>query len=387
MINRILSASNNKSFFLFGARGTGKSHLLRSHFSEESVEYIDLLEPQTFQELSIAPQRLHERLQSIAPGKKSWVILDEVQRIPRLLDIVHQQLAQSTPRWKFALTGSSARKLRRGQANLLAGRAHVLHLFPLTTVEAEPTISWEQLLTWGGLPECLLAQSDVDRMRYLRAYTHTYLQQEIMQEQVVRRIEPFQRFLPIAAQANGTIVNFSNIARDVGVSTVTVQTYFDILIDTLVGVYLPAYHQSIRKRQRQNPKFYFFDTGVVRALSDTLTIPLQAGTYAYGRAFEHFLTLEIIRRHAYAERDFRCSYLRTKDDAEIDLIIERPGLPIALVEIKSGTQMNADDVRQLVHLGKAFGKHESYCLSNDPVPKIINGVQVLPWGAGMTEIT
>ena len=380
MFKRLLQPPQH-SFFLFGPRGTGKTSLLKEHLPQAYV--IDLLQPNTFHDLVLEPQKLIPMLEAYAPVDR-WVVIDEVQKIPILLDIVHQQIESSTRR--FALTGSSARKLRHGAANLLAGRAFVYYLFPLTTRELGAKFSLDSALRWGTLPKLFALASDEERQDFLRSYAHTYLQEEITQEQLVRRLEPFRRFLGVAAQMNGQVLNYSKIAKDVGASVPTVQSYFQILEDTLVGFLLEPFHESIRKRQRENPKFYFFDTGVQRALAGFLRLELLPQTYAYGATFEHFLLTEIIRLAAYGKRDFRFSYLRTKDDVEIDLIIERPGMPRALVELKSTSRISEEDVRALRRLKPDIPNSEAFCLSLDPLPRSLEGVRCLPWQQGLTEI-
>ena len=383
MFNRLIKFPQNSSFFLFGARSTGKTHLLKQRFKLSDSLYIDLLDPEANETYSLRPKTLVEQLAAL-PEKIEWVIIDEIQKIPKLLDLVHQQIESS--RFKFALSGSSARKLKHGGANLLAGRAFVNDLFPLTAQETGDRFSLQQALAWGTLPRIFALENDVDRRDFLRTYTHTYLREEIVQEQVVRKLEPFRRFLFVAAQMSGRIINFSKIAREVGASTPTVQTYFQILEDTLVGFLLEPFHESIRKRQSGNPKFYFFDTGVQRALENTLTVAFRSQTYAYGLAFEHFVINEINRLQSYAKKDYRLSFLRTKDDVEIDLIIERPGLKRALVEIKSTECVTEDDVRSLQRLGKDISNSEAFCFSLDPTPKKIGDVLCLPWQQGLEEI-
>lgn len=307
-------------------------------------------------------------------------MIDEIQKVPKLLDVVHQQIESS--RFKFALLGSSARKLKRGGANLLAGRAFVNHLYPLTARELGAQFSLEAALAWGTLPRLFAFENEADKREFLR----TYLKEEITAEQVVRRLDPFRRFLVVAALMSGQIINYSKIARDVGASTPSVQTYFQILDDTLVGFLLEPFHESIRKRLLGNPKFYFFDSGVQRALNNTLTVELKPQTLAFGIAFEHFVINEINRLQSYAKKDYRFSYLRTKDGVEIDLIIERPGLKRALVEMKSTARVTEDEVRALQQLGNNIPNSEAFCLSLDPTPKKIGAVACFPWLAGLEEL-
>jgi len=383
MVNRELKIPENNSFFLFGARGTGKTHLLRGRFPGDSGHYIDLLNPDQNELFNLRPNALTGQLTALKPDVE-WVIIDEIQKAPKLLDIVHQQI--ETTRIKFALTGSNARKLRHGSANLLAGRAFVLHLFPFTARELADGFSLPSALAWGTLPRAVTIDNDEDRRDFLRSYAHTYLQEEITQEQIVRRLDPFRRFLVVAAQMSGQIINFSKIAREIGSSSVTVQSYFQILEDTLIGMLVEPFHESVRQRQRGNPKFYFFDTGVQRALNNTLQVALVPQTYAFGVAFEHFIVNEIQRLQSYGKKDFRISYLRTKDGVEIDLIVERPGMKRALIEIKSTERITDEDIRSLILLGKDVANSEAFCLSRDPMARRIDAVTCLPWQEGLIQL-
>lgn len=383
MINRVVTPLKNRSFFIFGARGTGKSTFLREYFKTENVLWIDLLQSQMEDNYQRRPQMLSEQLTD-NPSPPKWIVIDEVQKIPKLLDQVH--LLIESKKFLFAMTGSSARKLKQGSANLLAGRAIVNHMFPLTHVELGEQFDLGQALEFGTLPEIIQIPSHEEKHEFLRSYALTYLKEEIWAEHIIRHLEPFRRFLEIAAQCNGEVLNFSNIAKDVGSTTKTIQSYFSILEDTLLGIMLEPHHKSIRKQQRQSPKFYFFDTGVKRALDRTLTTPLLPNTYAFGKAFEHLMIAEAFRLNSYLRKDYRFSYLRTKDGAEIDLLVERPGLPIVLVEIKSTESVDERDTRTLEHFAPDFKRPLLLCLSRDPIPKKIGSVHCLPWQMGFVEM-
>ncbi len=318
------------------------------------------------------PFRVHGLPESI-----QWVVIDEIQRIPKLLDLVHHLI--ETTSIQFALTGSSSRKLKRGAANLLAGRAFVYHLHPFTSIELGDRFDLLQSLQWGTLPKIFQLENHSDKEAFLRSYTFTYLREEIVAEQIVRKLDPFRLFLEVAAQSNGQIINFTRIAEDTGVDTKTVQTYFEILEDTLIGFLLPPFDRSIRKRQRTNPKFYYFDVGVQRSLARTLQVPLQEGSFAYGNAFEHFLIAEIRRLLDYLKPDWRMFYLRTKDDAEIDLILERPGESYLLIEIKSTNQVGARDCETLQRFIHDFPNANAFCISRDIQRKQIGDVTCQFW--------
>ena len=389
MYKRLVKISEKHSFFLFGARGTGKSSLIKKIFNQDQALFIDLLQPAEFDILNRDPDELTRRIEGLRDGQ-TWVILDEIQRIPKLLNLVHHHIevgkGSAKQKLLFALTGSSARKLKRGTANLLAGRALVYSLYPLTHIELMEDFQISDALEWGTLPG-VFNEKDVEiKRKILQAYTHTYLKEEIQAEQIIRSLDPFHLFLAVAAQMSGKIINYSEVARECGASDHSVREYFQILEDTLMGFHLLPFHESVRKRQRQNPKFYLFDNGVRRSLASQLRIPLKAKTSAYGDAFENWLICEINNLISYAERDFSLSYLRTKDDAEIDLIIERPGMPRAIVEIKSSTHIRPEDLTTLNRFASDMKNVEAFCLSQDPHAKKIGKVDALFWQDGIKEL-
>jgi len=368
---------------LFGARGTGKSTFLKHHFANKKVLWIDLLDPEQEDRYARRPAELAEQLHVMAVPPE-WVVIDEVQKVPRLLDVVHAEIERG--KVKFALTGSSARKLKHQHTNLLAGRASVYNIFPFTAVELGDAFDLDSALGFGTLPGLQACSTPEDRNDLLRAYALTYLKEEVWSEHLVRTLDPFRRFLEIAAQTNGEIVNFTNIARDVGADVKTVQSYFQIMEDTLVGFLLEPFHGAVRKRQAQSPKFYLFDPGVKRALTRMLTVEFRPGTYDYGRAFEHFIVVEALRRSSYRKNDFVFSYLRTKDGAEVDLIVERPGKAPVLLEIKSGDRVDERDTRGMERFLADMPGAMGLCLSRDPVPKLIGHVRALPWNEGLLEL-
>lgn len=381
MYQRITDPILSKSFFLFGARGTGKSTFLSLLFTKQTL-WFDLLDPEIEEELALHPNSLKEQI--MAKPETEWVVIDEIQKNPKLLDIVHHLIENTN--LKFALTGSSARKLKRGSANLLAGRAFVNYLFPLISLELKKDFNLEHCLNWGSLPEIYKLPTELEKQEYLRSYALTYLKEEIWSEHLIRKINPFRKFLEIAAQSNCEIVNYSNIARDVGTDIKTVQSYYEILEDTLLGFLLPAYHLSVRKQQRQSPKFYFFDLGVKRALDKTLTRKIEPNSYSYGKAFEHFLISEIHHLNLYLRKDFKLSYLLTKDRSEIDLIIDRPNASTLLIEIKSAKSTDKRFVSTIQRFAKDIPNSEALILSQDPKEKLIDDVKALPWQKGIDFI-
>ncbi len=374
MYDRLVKLPKNKSFFLFGARGAGKSTLLKSAFQDAKPMVFDLLDVELVDELSLYPKRFVDRI-----GKNSnTVIVDEIQKLPKLLDYVHALIEEK--KLQFILTGSSARRLKQKGTNLLAGRALVRELYPFSTFELQGHFDLTKALQRGGLPESYLASSDEESNDYLRSYTLTYLEKEIQQEQWVRKLEPFRRFLMIAAQMNGKIINRSIIARDLGVDDMTVESYFEILEDTYIGFRLPAFHRSPRKQMKQSPKFYLIDPGLKRSLERTTRVPLLPQTSAFGDAFEHWVILEFLKLSKYLALDWELFYAQTKEGAEIDLVITRPGQPLLLVEIKSKEVVTKEDAKTLETLGNEYQEAtEKWLLSRDPVSQEFGSTQAMHW--------
>lgn len=383
MYHRLCKPIKSNSYFLFGSRGTGKSSLLKELFNEDkSTIWLDLLDEDLARRLLLKPKLLEEYCQKL--NKNSWVVIDEIQKVPALLDTVHRLIEKKQLR--FALTGSSARKLKRGEANLLAGRAFLNNLHPLTYKELANDFLLDDVLQWGSLPQVFKYKTELEKREYLRTYVNTYLKEEIKEEQLVRRIDPFLKFLEVAAQSNGQILNFSKIGRDSDTDYKSVERYYEILIDTLVGFYLDPYHESVRKRQSSKSKFYFFDLGVKKALEQTLSIPTQPRTYAYGNAFEHFFILEAIRFRDYFRVEEKLSYLRTKDDLEIDLIVERPGQKKILIEIKSTDRVDDTEILKLKNIKKDMGKCEFWVVCQEERSRTIEGFEVINWREALNRL-
>lgn len=299
------------SILLFGPRGTGKSTWIRLHF-DEAVVY-DLLDSRESIRLERDPHLLFNELQAQKPG--SWVVLDEVQKVPALMDEVHGLI--ESRRLRFVLCGSSARKLKRTGVNLLAGRAIVTHLFPLTSVELGRDFEVDRALVHGTLP---MAVTSEDPEGFLTTYAETYLNEEIRAEALTRNVGSFSRFLEIAARQNGQVTNISNIAREAAVNRTTVQNYFEILVDTLIGYWVPAWKLKRSTKQIAHPKFYLFDTGVARALSGRL--PYPPTHEELGPLFENMICNEVKAYLAYRKLRYQLYFWRNYDGIEVDLLCE-----------------------------------------------------------------
>lgn len=368
---------------MFGPRGSGKSTLLREHFLSVNPLWIDLLDQQLEFELSQNPDVL---LDKWADKKQKWIVIDEVQKIPRLLDVVHRGM--ETHKIRFALTGSNSRKLKRGSANLLGGRASSFFLSPFSALELGGKFNLQQGLAFGLFPRFWSGEDypERERIRSLYSYIQTYLKEEVAAEQLVRNLDPFRKFLVCAAQANAKILNYAKLERDAGISHSQAERHFEILSDTLLGRYLDPFDASIRKRQSKKSKFYFFDSGIVRALTNMAGESLTSGTYEYGDLFETFIINEFFKLREALEKRWEYSYLRTKDDVEIDLIIQKPRSKPILVEIKSTNHITEDQIDLFIRISRDFPGSQKYVLFTGKTGKVIKDIRCLPWEEGLKEI-
>jgi predicted AAA+ superfamily ATPase len=333
-----LPAAGSETFFLWGPRQTGKTTLLRAAYPDSF--WVDLLKAEEYRTYVQNPERLRQRL-AAAPGVRH-VVLDEIQKVPRLLDEVHW-LHENT-RVRFALCGSSARKVKRGAANLLGGRAVRYELYGVTATELGADFDLDRLLNHGYLPRLYLSDRP---QRLLNAYVADYLKEEIAAEAVVRNLPVFAHFLDLASLSDTELVNFSTIARDCGVSGPTVKGYFEILEDTLLGRWLPAYTKRAKRRVLGAPKFYFADVGVVNHLARRGV--LQRGSELYGKAFENWVFHELAAYNSYRERFARLSHWRLASGIEVDFVVN--DLEVA-IEAKATAKVTSDHLKGLRHLAQ-----------------------------------
>jgi predicted AAA+ superfamily ATPase len=325
----------HRSLFLFGARQTGKSTLLHRRFPD--ARFVDLLAADTFRELSAAPERLRQSL----TGRESLLVVDEVQKLPSLLDEVHL-LIERNKRLRVVLTGSSTRKLRRGGVNLLAGRAWTRFLYPLVWPEYGPK-NLEKVLTTGAIPSILDSPRPWDD---LREYVGVYLAEEIRAEALARSIEAFSRFLSVAALVNGEQLEFTSVGNDAQVPPRTVREFFTVLEDTLVGHTLPPYRRTKKRKPVATSKFYFFDVGVAHATQGVTQV--APGTAAYGRALEHLVANELRAYLSYRGSSLELTYYRTRSQIEVDFVV---GDRIA-IEVKGSGRVSERDAKPLHALGE-----------------------------------
>ncbi len=348
----------DSSFFLFGPRGTGKTTWLRSVLPPVKARWFDLVLDSELVRLTRDQEVFTQEVEALTAG--SWIVIDEVQKLPLLLDRVQDLVARHGPsRYRFALTGSSARKLRRGDANLLPGRVVNRLFFPLTSAELGAGFALDSALRFGTLPfVCSAPARSPLRLELLEAWVQNYLTQEIRAEALVRDLAPFVRFLDVAAVANGQVTNVSSLARDAGVARPTVQGYFEVLTDTLIGIRLPAWRPRARVKEVAHPKFYFFDTGVVRALTGRLHDSLA--DVERGALLETFVLHELRAAISISGCGGALSYWRTPAGAEVDFVWSRGNRSVG-IEVKASLRWRREDGTALAELvsdgtvGRAFG--------------------------------
>lgn len=361
---QILEGSGNESLFLWGARQTGKSTLLKILFPE--AIYFDLLQSDVFERYQKSPSQFREVILATSSG--ATVIVDEIQKIPSLLDEIHWLIVHHQTR--FILSGSSPRKIIRSGANLIVGRALRYELYPLIYVEI-PDFDLHSALNKGLLPRHYLADNS---KKLISAYIGSYLRDEIIAEAKIRNIGAFTKFLEVAAFSNGEMVNYSNIASECGVSSTTVKEYFQILEDTLIGRFLPSFQKKPKRRVILAPKFYYFDVGIANYLLKRGQI--EIGSEAFGSAFEHFIYQELYAHSKYSDLDYAISYWRTTSQIEVDFIL---GDHQVAIEVKGTTNVQTRHLKGLRSFSEEYEVQQLIVVSNDPVARIIGDVTVLPW--------
>lgn len=368
----IKKESFSKNVFLLGPRKVGKSTFLKATFTDSL--YIDLLDNSLYDDFTSNPgsfyQYIQYQLKSNSQYKNSPIIIDEVQRIPEILHEVHRLIESENI--TFILCGSSARKLVRGAANMLGGRAGRIEMKGLS-IDEIPSLDLLKFLNYGGIPTHYLAD---DPQTQIRAYVQNYIQEEIKGEALVRNLKSFNKFLELVGLTNTEEVNYANIARDVGVDSKTIKEYFQILIDTLLGTYLePFFDRQKRTHIRKSPKFYLFDTGVVNYLKG-IQIQKEIGS-EFGKLFEHMIYNEIVNYKNYRSRDFALSFWRTYEKDEVDFIL---GDAEIAVEVKSTGQVSRSDLKGLLKFKSVYGPAKSIVVSHESIPRSLNsGIDILPY--------
>ena len=364
-----------QSAFLWGARQTGKSSFLKKHFNN-SV-YYDLLDTHEIARLTKAPYLLREEVLALPSAKlASPIIIDEVQKVPELLNEVHWLIENSAA--QFILCGSSARKLKKDSVNLLGGRAWRYNCYPLSFSEAHD-FNLLKALSHGLVPNHYLAAAK-NINNHLQSYIDIYLTDEIRNEGVVRNLAGFARFLDVAGLCNGEMINAANIARDCGVGRNTVQEYYQILIDTLLGYYVYPYNKKIKRDLiAATPKFYLFDTGVANYLARQTVTELKGA--AAGKSFEHYILMELMAFRSIMRKRFDITYWRTKTGLEVDFIL---GNAQTAIEVKISEQVHKQDIKGLIAFCEEHPDTNALVISQDKNPRLLQindklTITILPW--------
>ncbi len=367
MYKRILTLdkAGRETLFLWGPRQTGKSTLLEQLFP--TSPYYDLLLSDVVTRLQVRPSLLREELLAKKPPLKP-VIIDEIQKVPALLDEIQWLITKKNIR--FILCGSSARKMKRTGVNLLGGRALRYQLFPLVSAEI-PDFDLIRAINHGLVPRHYLAD---EPQELIESYLADYLQHEIAAESLVRNLPSFHRFLEVAAFSNGEIPVFSNIASDCGVSPPTVKEYFEILQDTLIGSFCPAYIRRPKRRLVESPKFYYFDVGIANFLLKRGNI--RPGSESFGKAFEHFIYQELLSHSHYSRKKYPICYWRTSSQIELDFVLNDAAIAL---EIKGVPLVQPKHLKGLTAFCEDYKTKKAIVVSLDPKPRKMGRIDILPW--------
>ncbi len=371
----VIDLPKTQSAFLWGARKTGKTTLLREEFPESI--FIDFLQTDTFIDYTKSPFLLRERLMARKEQACKYpVIIDEVQKVPHVLDEVHWLIENQGV--NFILCGSSARKLKRGQANLLGGRAWRFELFPLVSKEVE-NLDLLRALNHGLIPS---HYQQKNYQRSLRCYVQDYLKEEVFHEGLTRNIPAFSRFFEAMGYSHSSLVNYTNIARECGVTSKTVKEYYQILVDTLLGTFvLPFKKRQERQVISKAPKFYMFDTGVAGAIVKR-TVEEEKGEL-FGKAFEHFIYLEMLAHSSYHEVHYPINFWRTKSGQEVDFIL---GGGEVAVEVKGSAMVDKRVLRPLKSFIELYGPRQAIVVCNEKEERVHDGIRIMPWRTFLQQL-
>lgn len=365
MYSRLLIPSSQKSFFLFGPRGAGKTTWVKHNFPK--ALYFDLLKAETYNYFLANPTRLEK---SIPDNFDDWIVIDEIQKVPQLLDEVHRLIENK--RYRFILTGSSARKLRRGGVNLLAGRASTFHLHPITAIEIGENFNLDEYLRFGGLPAVFTAGNKVD---YLHSYIQTYIQQEVIQEGISRNLSAFARFLETASFFQGSMLNVTEVGREAQVGRKVVEDYFCALEDLLLGIRLPIFAKKAKRRLIKHNKFYFFDVGIYQAIRPKG--PLDRSEIIGGVTLESLFFQNLRAINDYFNLGYTLYYYRTATGIEVDFIAYGEKGLVA-IEIKSKKDISSDDLYGLTSFIKDYPMAKGIMVYGGDHKRYDKGIEILP---------
>ena len=370
---RIIKPPKDNSFFLFGPRGVGKTSWLKRNYPK--ALYFDLLESETFRKLITYPERLEEE---IPENFSNWIILDEIQKIPELLNEVHRLIEGK--KYKFILTGSSARQLRKKGVNLLAGRAYTYFMYPLTIEELGNDFSLEKSLKVGHLPKAYLVD---DAKRFLSSYLETYLKEEVKEEGLTRNLGDFYRFLDVATFSQGEVLNLTEVARECLLKRDKVEGYFNILDDLLLAVQIPIFNRRAKRKLITKNKFYYFDVGVFRHLRQAGLLDTESEID--GPALETLFLQELRAVNDYYEMNYKIYYWHTKRGLEVDFVLYGEKGLLAL-EIKRKRNIMDKDLRGLKAFGKEYPEAKKMVFCGVKKPERRGDVEILPVEYGLKNL-
>jgi predicted AAA+ superfamily ATPase len=375
MFSRLLDRplALGQSFFLFGPRGTGKTTWLRQRFPD--ALYLDLLDASLHTELLAHPDRLRGL---VPPRNPDWIVIDEVQRVPEVLNEVHRLMVERGLR--FVLTGSSARSLRRKGTNLLAGRALTFRMYPLTTIELGTAADLDRSLLTGRLPPAVSAP---DPRAFLKSYVQTYLREEVQQERLVRNMSSFSRFLEAASFSQGALLNVAEVARECSVERKTIAGYFEILGDLLLAATLPVFNRRAKRRLAAHPKFYFFDAGVYRAVRPAG--PLDRPEEIEGACLETLFYQELSALNEYLGLEYSLSYWRTAAGAEVDFVLYGQRGIIA-IEVKRTRHLSSRDLAGLAQFKADYPQARCLLLAGVSRREYRDGIEIINLEDGLSTL-
>jgi predicted AAA+ superfamily ATPase len=373
MYSRLLSIPDKQSFFLFGPRGTGKTAWVKSVCPEALI--FDLLDAQVYARLLANPTLLGDL---IPASHQDWVAVDEVQRAPQLLDEVHRLI--ETRGLRFILTGSSARKLRRGGVNLLAGRALTRFMHPLTALELGNDFQLKRAVQFGCLPFAWTTENPGD---YLAAYTATYLREEVLQEGLTRNLAAFSRFLEAASFSQAQVLNITSVARESAIAPKLAEAYFSVLEDLLIAVRVPPFTKRAKRRVVMHPKFFFFDAGVFRAVRPKG--PLDSPEEAEGPALETLVLAHLRAWNDYGNHHATLSYWRTPQGDEVDFIVYGENTFTA-IEVKRNARIRQEDLRGLLRFKEDYPEARTVLFHPGSRRYHESSVEIIPLGEGLLDL-
>lgn len=375
LYNRLLNLSQDlqSSVFLFGPRGTGKTLWLKSHLTP--VIYYDLLDDEVYTRLLAWPKRIAE---DIPPDFKGWIVIDEIQKAPLLLNEVHRLI--ETRQLRFVLTGSSARKLKQKGVNLLAGRAHIYHMHPFVMRELQGDFDLEKALQYGMLPRIYHYNDFKD---YLKSYVSTYLREEVLQEGLTRNLAMFGRFLEVASFSQGEQINLTEIAREIGYNRHSVANFFDVLEDLLIAIRIYPFTRRAKRAVVSSPKFYFFDAGVYRSIRPMG--PLDSNDEIDGAALETLFLQHLRAYNDYYALDYGIYYWRTTTQLEVDFVIYGPK-GFHAFEIKRKQNISKKDLKGLLAFKEEYPEASCYLFYGGHSNYIENGITILPYESALKQL-